>query len=284
MISSFGFTATDNNTASNTAESFNLLAWLSSPSSASTAAYNVSGGDSNFRNTHLVVGGADASITSLTTTRLFNKISWSTSGALAAARSLGALNNMLDAYFYFSGGSSNASYTGAVNTNYKYNGTVWQAVTNLSSGRAYMCGMEFGGLVTTFCGETSAGTPVTTVEQFNSSDTSSSGTALPTASTAQMASKYTRGLGILWNLGIAGATASYSYNGSAYSASITAPTTRVGDNGCASGSYTVSGLAVVNGGRNGSNALNATDTYNGAGMAASTASNLNKAASAGSVS
>lgn len=284
MISSFGYTGTDNNTATNTAEIFNLIAWSSAPASTDAAAYYVSGGDSNFRNTHMVIGGLSAANSSLTTTRIFNKYAWSTSGVLPAARSAAALANMVDTYMYFMSGTSNTDSTGGQTTDYKFTGGAWASVTALATGRSFNCGMQFNGIVSCFAGYNAAGTALQTVETLNSADTLGTGTNTPVASVGMASGKYNASIGVLFHATASANATAYTYNGSAYSSALTMTETKGPDTGGQSGSYASSGQALYNGGKNGGSSLNTGSSYNGSAMSTLTASSLSKTGGAGSVS
>lgn len=284
MVSSFGYTGTNNTTATNTAEMFNLISWSSAPSSSASAAYYVSGGDSNYKNTHMVIAGLDASNSSLTTTKVFNKYAWTTTGVTPAARSAGALANMLDTFMYYMSGTSNTDSTGGQSTNYKFANGAWASVTALATARSFNCGMQFNGIVSCFAGYNAAGTALQTVETLNSADTLSTGTNTPAASVGMASGKYNVSVGVLFHAASSATANAYTYNGSAYSAAITMTETKNPDTGGQSGAYLSAGQALYNGGKNGASSLNTGSSYNGNAMSTLAASTLSKTGGAGSVS
>jgi len=284
LIGSFGWTGTDTTTGSVTSEQFNLFAWLASASSPGIAGSYVSGGDSNFRGLHLVVGGVNTSGSVVDTCYSFNKVSWLTTTNMTSVLANNSKSNNDNLFFYAMGGGTTASSNSGQTVVEKFNATGWATTTNISAARSYLCGSNLAGSVYGFGGMDTGGTDKTDVYVLNSVDALSAGTAVPTATRATCASRVNLSTIILWFVGTTSSTnTNYTFNGSAYSSALSGINSKIPNHGGNVGGFVMNSIAVQNGGDAGASALNTTEQYNGFAFSSSVASSLSKAAGAGSV-
>lgn len=282
FVRSHGFSATSDATATGNTEMYNLFAWSTgATSNLATAQAHGANGAYNFK--HYLIGG-QLSGTSVLGNSTFNKVAWiaeTTTGLTArGGQALHTLGNVL----YLTGGSAGFSAGANTTASLFYNGASWTAGNVLSNSRMLQGCFVVNSIMSLVGGWDGGATAQTTVVTKNTSDTIGAGTAIPAAIGNASGGEVTSSLGFVANITDTSAnTVSYSWNGSAWSASITMSYSVQGNAWAASGSYTQSAVYFQNGGSNGSNSLSTSAKFNGIAAFSSDSSTLARGGCAGSV-
>ena len=260
-------------------ELFNLISWQTGVASTLGAARQASTGDNTYLGNHYVIDGANTSGSVTARNNYSNKFSW-ISGTTRSTAKAPSRSSEFNNFLYSNNGSTDLNAVNGQTGADKWNGTAWSTPTAW----AYAClgGVAFkqGSLLYVTGGLSTGGGDLTTTNTRTSADSVAAGTANPSATSTMSGSQSSIG-GFISHAGAtdSASTASYQWNGSAWSSSITASYSSVGNNCSATAFMPSSRLAITNGGivSAGGAAQTQAETFNGIAFTASTASSTARA-------
>lgn len=217
-----------NSGAGTSVERYNMVAWQSLVSSP-TASVRSSGGNTSYNGgVHGIDGRDSGSIVQAMNIRFYNNIwaSLTTRGTSLTECGIGAFNSFL----YVNKGTPD-NHGNAGQAANKWNGSAWSNGTVWTTLRDTLASFVVGNNLHALGGYDTASSATTTNEARNTADSVSTLTVIPAASTSPEGSG-TLGAGVLSHAASnTTTTASYSWNGTAWSSSFAAPNSLFADHG-----------------------------------------------------
>lgn len=261
-------------------ESFNLVAWATEATAASSRWFG-QGGNAAFQESHYWLDGASTGDAVAADFERYNRIAWSTLTNRSTARERGPVT----AYNYFFWGNKGVttkdnSATGVATAD-RWNGAAWSTGTAWNVAAMSSQAFILNNLLHCATGLNTAGSAITTNETRNSVDAIATGTASTNASTGSGGSKGPNGRAYNCSLPASSGSnsnAGFTYNGAAWAA-LTAAYTQYSDR--ANGALSKSELFWFgNGGQTatGSGVLSTSQIFNGVSVALSVSSSIAKGA------
>ncbi len=266
-------------------EHFNYSAWTAGVTGG-VALRNSGASPSNYLGLHHGFDGWNASNAATNGFYSYDRSAWSALTARGTPRAFNSLANF-SGYLFVHGGNTDAGSHGTPTATVdKWNGSAWSTGTSITTATTSMGTFQTNSLLDVFGGDTGGG-GVTTHYTKTSADALSTATAVPTATDANAGANFSTSSGVITGVGNSAATTtSYSWNGSAWSSSITASQSQFSDRQGGCGYDSSKGLFIQNGGQTAasSSPVNTTQLYNGFAFSTTTASTQTVSASIGSIS
>lgn len=268
--------------AQSDSEHFNLSTW-SAGTSITAAKRTASYGETSHNSLVYALSGLDSTGAVTVSCYSYNKTSWSALTNITAERMSSAAGSIAGKILV-GGGMDN----GGTNQDdlFSWNGSSWTNEGNLTSGnKRFHCGFVVSGTFSRLGGWT---TGVTSEHDLWNGSSFSAGTVFPTAAVTTCGGRSTGNKALTGGLQ-SNSTASYEWNGSTWSASITMAydtNDDAGDNrlmGAGNGGFLAnSQFTLVNGGTDSASAvMNQTQKYNGSTWSTSIASSNSRSVSMG---
>jgi hypothetical protein len=231
-----------------TVEHFNLIAWQAGAISTLGVRYKIQRGDHSFGGLHHIIDGANASDALAASNHRYNKIAWDSAATRGTTKNMGA-SAPFAGKLQVNKGSNNNADTGAVAAADSWNGTAWAAMNAFTDARCSVA--AFVVLATNILSCTSGVTTATsysaTHDTKTSADASATATAVPVVG-APASGNTSSGGGHLISAGSQNTdnTATYEWNGTAWSAAITQSYTQSGYVQHSAGAYYKTSKVSIN--------------------------------------
>jgi len=281
FVKSVGFSGSDSSTATTTTEMFNFISWLAG-ASAPAARAGCGSANSSYNGKHYIIDGDSTGAASVALTAGFNRAAWSTETNSPNARSARGMAAFAG-FLYGNMGAANQDPGNNSTASIYYNGTSWTSGNTFSGAKMRTGCFVVVSLMSVVGGLDGGGSATSEHHLKNTSDAISAGTAIPTGSGSSAGGNANFNLGVMTSITAANNTTSYTWNGSAWSSSLTANYSQTGGEAGGCGSNTGGGFFVQNGGYNSSNTVTTSQTYNGIAFSTATASSFARGNCSGGV-
>jgi len=285
FVRSHGSSAIAAASATKDVEMFNFTAWASGTADSTNERWSVGGSDGAYIGTHLVLDGGATGGSATLNFKSFNKSAWSTKTDRSTPKQMHCVGGYGGYYWSNFGLTGTRSYPNGTLTSERWNSSAWASATSFSvASKAFVGSFKINSLFNFVGGLNTAGAGLTNHETKNTSDTISSATVVPAAGYNNSGANQGSALGIFANIHTNGSdsTVSYSWNGSAWSSSLTATVTVNADICQASAFASTQNLYVQNGGSASSAVINSTMVHNGSAFSTGTSSSNSRSLPAAS--
>lgn len=266
---SHGSTTGSGGGADQTLEIFNDIGWLQGPNASGLIGTNMQTSNSVYNSKHHAIDGATTGGASQSQHQVYNKASWiSASSGLPSSRASGNAASFVG-FLYQSKGWNGSAPGGAQGGAHKWNDIAWASTTAWANARYLGSNFVVNNILWYNGGFDSAGSVTSTAEQRNSGDVVSAGTS-PGGTDASGATPINSNLGVLYYPASATTSNSLStFNGSAWSASITTVYTKYSGGSCGAVNNVIANRAYFLKGNSAASTSSATcESFNGTAVAA----------------
>lgn len=260
FVSHHGWSGTDASTGTATSTSYNMAAWVTNASAIAVASRANPNG-AYLGEAYRIEGGASTG-NSANVVEAYNKVAWNTKTAKGGTNRSDHTAQAFANVIYRNQGAENSAAAAGSNTADAWNNASWASKTTFSNSKSRAQCFVVNNLMSVVAGIDTGPAVTTSHDQKNTADSSSTGTALGTASQGLGGANQSAGIGMVVNMAASGANqTSYRWNGSAFSSSFNSAYATE-ELGYASGYFASRSLFIGAGGRNTSSLTNV-QIYNG---------------------
>lgn len=264
FVRTHGFTTSNEGTGTGNTEMFNFVSWSSGTASGTARSRGGSAESGYLSQAYWVDGQTTAGSVMGLDNEAFNKIAWIAKTNRTTAR--GAFGfGVFGGFLHCNKGSVDSNLATGSTVDEAWNNAAWISKTAWANQRYWISSFVIGQLMSVVGGYNAADAGQTDHETRTTADSVGTATVIPAASLSIACANVTAALAIVINRQTAhdsDSTSCYTWNGSAWSASLTSSYTTQPRSGPAAGSAIARGFAIWNGG--GSNTSStSTARYNG---------------------